>query len=167
LSRCNVSFIAPRRLDLWCVSGMLTKGGCAGARPEYSDVCFWHLADIEVAPRNVRCWGQSGHLRSPAVSCARRLCTWRWGSFRIPQLHIKVPAGLAICRSRGLTTPPVAADISRNDVSSTLGSGRQWRMSRANPSGRRLKAIAVVYWRLTNSPATRGSRCDTHNMGPH
>jgi len=29
-------------------------------------------------------------------------------------------------------------------------------MSRANPSGNRLKAIAVVYWRLVNSPATRG-----------
>ena len=30
-------------------------------------------------------------------------------------------------------------------------------MSRANPPGRSLKAIAVVYWRLTTSPATRGS----------
>ena len=30
-------------------------------------------------------------------------------------------------------------------------------MSRANPSGSSLKAIAVVYWRLTTSPATRGS----------
>ena len=40
-------------------------------------------------------------------------------------------------------------------------------MSRANPPGSRLKAIAVVYWRLTNSPATRGSRCDTHNAGTH
>ncbi len=29
-------------------------------------------------------------------------------------------------------------------------------MSRANPSGSRLKAIAVVSWRLVNSPATRG-----------
>jgi hypothetical protein len=29
-------------------------------------------------------------------------------------------------------------------------------MSRANPSGSRLKAIAVVYGRLVNSPATRG-----------
>jgi hypothetical protein len=29
-------------------------------------------------------------------------------------------------------------------------------MSRANPSGRSLKAIAVVHRRLVNSPATRG-----------
>jgi len=31
-----------------------------------------------------------------------------------------MPAGLAIWRSRGFATPPVAADISRNDVSSTF-----------------------------------------------
>ena len=30
-------------------------------------------------------------------------------------------------------------------------------MSRANPSGNRLKAIAAVLVRLVNSPATRGS----------
>jgi len=45
-------------------------------------------------------------------------------------------------------------------------------MSRANPSGRSLKAIAVVYWRLVNSPATRGHAVtptlwDTHKVGPH
>ena len=36
------------------------------------------------------------------------------GFFRIPQLHIKVPAGLALCRSRGFVTPPRAAGIRCN-----------------------------------------------------
>ena len=58
---------------------------------------------------------------------------------------------MVICQFRGVVTSYQAADISRNDVSSTLRVGE----ALAHVQGFGLKAIAVVLVRLTNSPAAR------------
>jgi hypothetical protein len=41
-----------------------------------SDVCFWHKTDIQLAPRNVRFWGNSEHRLKLAArhSFAQALC---------------------------------------------------------------------------------------------